>query len=684
MSNNKDTMKLDEGEKQVASVLEGQAKNLFGDALPKEMNGMLKGAISVLSRVLNDWAGKQGANIGIKIASVRGLGEDSQAKYGEWGDRLARGAITMYGEVAPAYKIVKNYFTQNKEIKNSFALAMRAEGASDGFFAQGSQLEVVKHQRDVVSQVAILTGQSALMGLAKKVPSLAMNEVQMAIANVEKEYKQEKLKKDIVEYTAELEETPKESKLKRFKDLKDKLNLAEKDLKKYQTSGGKGFLDEARSNEAKNIIKVLDEERFKGWIPGYDGFSEDNDNLVSSIAALDPTPKGSFKLGDGIGRVNFLNYLKIRVGAIIDTSFPKLLTKFIPDTFLPRAKALVDKPTAGQMILNLQEFLKDNPSPVRVTIGNKSAALHDYIYEVFAQHRIDMGRPALTPSAEGKLRDACVVIAEAIVDPNRQMHAQALAFLVDGNHGIVKGPDTIQQDEILADKVQTLIEKGLSSRVRLKAGEKAFDKKNFTPEEFFESWDNLTENEKMVWSTFFSDEMLLEGGIKREEIKQYRRRGNDLVMEVMDEMFHSIEKLSAKELHEDLGLDVKTARQVAKFVEGMRRDPHNFTAERRKEAMELTAELGVKLSQDENRPEFLAKIIDRAESRKLEAGDIWADEPKKTSFRDKVRGERAPSDELEEEMPGERSFSSREKKTTSYRDRHHEYAREHAEGGRNA
>jgi hypothetical protein len=77
--------------------------------------------------------------------------------------------------------------------------------------------------------------------------------------------------------------------------------------------------------------------------------------------------------------------------------------------------------------------------------------------------------------------------------------------------------------------------------------------------------------------------------------------------------------------------------------------------------MELTATLGVKLAQDEEkRPEFLSRIINAAGAKRYPE-----------SFAGKVKGERAEKDEVDLDAPiGGVSRASRERKTTSYRDRH--------------
>lgn len=643
---------LNAGEKQVVNLLEEQLPADMLKGMPSEMNSWIKGMIGTAAQAVSGMVGQQVANLFVFFGNAAGAKPETLSTLSKVGDRVGRGVITMASDLIPAYRIAQNHFKTGKTIAQDFGLATRAEGKSGNLFSTSSELEVVKHLRDVNAKSTILQTQGWAKGfVTRAVPTIALNEWSIATDNLKKYNEYQRLKKS----------NPSSSIVQKYE--KDKL-----------------FTQKVKSAE---YFDGLLDKHGGSWIPTNNG--DYSESLLSSLILGSNTDTTKYEKKDGEGRVAFVKSLGERISWGFQFIAPKLISSFARDNHTPQAKALLEKPSAGTMILKLQDFLKDNPSPLRVTIGNKSATLEEYVYEVFKQHREDMGRKPLTASATDELRDACAMIADAMVDPHRQLHAQALVHLVDGQVGIVK-QNAVLNGDALSDKIQTLVERGLSSRKKLKSGEKASEQLNFSKEEFFASWENLSPDEKMVWSTFFSDEVMKEYGVKPEEIKQYRRRGNELVMEVMEEVFKSVEKLSARELHE-MGLDVKTARQVAKFTEGMRRDPHNFIAERRKEAMELTAEIGVKLAQeqDEEKPKFLSRILEKAASRKLGGEDIWEEEkPKATSFRDKVKGERAPTDELEEALPEERSFSSRERKNGSHRDRHHRNLHEQAEGGRHA
>ncbi len=660
---------LTRDEQQTVKLLEDYVPKDAMSQMPKETQGFIKTGLGMVSRVINGYIGGAAGNLAIRYASWKNYTPETQAKYGVWGERVARGAMTtLPTRIKPAYNIIKDFFHGNSAVKNGFARALQAEGGSSSIFGLNSNLEVIRHQRDVNSKSTIYRTQGLLMGLFNAVPGLMLNEAEMMIDNVKRHYDAENIQQKIDNYQNII--NPEKGKGRSLSVLEERdLNRAKADLKKVKDEAEKagGVLAKQRSNQASKIINWMDGQ---SWIPGEAGSS--GGGLIEMLAEQDPTFKGDFKKDGGQGRVDFLNYIKVRAGLLYESFVPNFLNKIIGDRFTPKAKELLAKPSAGQMILGLEGFLKENPTPVRVSLGKKNTTLEEYIFEIFAQHREDMGRPKLTLSQADEVREACVAIADAMTDPNRKLHPQALVFLVDSKYGIMR-EGKVLKDDTLSNTIQSLIDvKGLTSRVRPGKGESAYAQSGFTKEEVFESWANLTEDEKTVWSTFFSNEMLLEGGVDRDELKRLRRRGNELCFEVMTEMFKELENVSQQDLKE-AGLDSKLIRQLYKFKDNLdsnKRDAQNYLQEHRQEAMSLTAELGVKL--DNDRPGFLSEIIEKAQNRR---DGIEEPEPKagRASFRERVREGRGD----DEEMPG----PSRHQDKVESR-RHHKpdhYKAEHSE-----
>lgn len=705
MADNKQNLTGDE--KQTMSLLEEHIpKDMLGN-VPKEGKGFINTFLGMGARFVNGFVGQKVSNAAVAFAGWKYKGAEQEkldtakANYALWGERVGRAAITSALRIRPVFGIVKDYFKSNSSIAQGFDPAIRAQGGGKSWFGGAkTDLEVVRHLRERNSQATSLRTKGFLQNfLSKLIPDLAMNELEMRI-NTLKEYYEERGLQDRIDDAEQrikkqhhnhhsnldintIEVTPALEDKYLSGPQQRELNSLRADLKKIKTAQDKkgGVFAKRRQEQTANLDEWMNGQ---GWVPSYDGKGGDMANM---LAEGDPTFSGDFNEDRGRGRVKFLQYIKPRLILLYEWITPSFLKGLAGDKFTPKATELLKKPAAGEMILELEKFLRDQPTPVRVSIGGKNCSLEDYIYEIFVQHRADMKRKPITDSVMiDQLRETCTAIADAMTDPNRQMHAQALAYLVDGTHGIWNiSADSkllgIKQDDELFDLIQSQIDaRGLTLRPVLKKGEDPFVMAGIGKEEFAASWEKLEEQEKSAWSTFFRDELLLAVDVTKPELKGYRRQDNHLCFDVMEVILEETKKISQDKLENEAGVDQKVIKQAFKMLEGMRRDKQNFLRENRWEAMQVVAILGVKL--DQYRDGFISEAIQTARKRnnKIEGfdheeheHDHEQEQGRGTSFRDSIEKERGE--------PGAAGSSKRVIESKGQRDAHRRGERSQVEEG---
>jgi hypothetical protein len=231
-----------------------------------------------------------------------------------------------------------------------------------------------------------------------------------------------------------------------------------------------------------------------------------------------------------------------------------------------------------------------------------------------------MGFKPLAAAEMDNLKDASVVIADAMLDPNRRLHPQALAFLVDSKVGIISATGKVKAESDIANVVQSYItDKNLTGRGK-ETAEQYYSKVRFTRDEMSESWNNLSSDEKFVWSTFLPDAVLQNVGVPKDEISALRRQGNDVWAEVVEETFSQMRNYSPVDL-EAAGISPKLLKEVSSIIDAMKHDRQNSLHEQRERAVRVTTEIAIKLDnaeRKEGRPNFLSSIIEGAKERHAE------------------------------------------------------------------
>lgn len=282
-----------------------------------------------------------------------------------------------------------------------------------------------------------------------------------------------------------------------------------------------------------------------------------------------------------------------------------------------------NQPSADKMIFALEKAVKKSPSLSRVAglpgqQSGENTPLEKYIENIFHQHQKDCRREAIPDSAADDLKAACKLISEAMTDPNRRLHPQALVLLVDRKHGILKHENGRVTDVAAAEDVSMRLQQmlarspGMSLRKQQNA-QRYFEERIFTQEDFVASWNGLTDDEKLVWSTFFPPEILRTVENSDEELARLDNKGNEFWRETVEATLEELQKLNSSDM-KDLGLNSKQVDVIRDLIKSHIKGNGEEIDNKRQEAMDLTAQIGVAMDRD--RPGFLHKILERATEKK--------------------------------------------------------------------
>jgi len=269
---------------------------------------------------------------------------------------------------------------------------------------------------------------------------------------------------------------------------------------------------------------------------------------------------------------------------------------------------------AGTMIVALENALEKNPSLTKVgglpgLKKDEVVSIENYVEAIFRQHQHDHGRADIPTKLEDELKSASQQIAQAMTDP-RQLRPITLALLVDAKQGIVNfegtTPTSIMPEEELNLLMYNLTEKskGRLSRQAFANEAAYYEKGIITAEQFAECWENLSEEEKQIFSTFFPDQVLLGANTTKEELAGLRSQRNGYWREVVEAALDAFQEMTPAEMKE-LGL---SSHQV-KELQGMIKSYAHGRMEEidKKEAIGLTAQIAVAKGTD-----FVQKILEDA------------------------------------------------------------------------
>ena len=316
-----------------------------------------------------------------------------------------------------------------------------------------------------------------------------------------------------------------------------------------------------------------------------------------------------------------------------------------------QGKDAFTKPTAGKMIKELGAYLKKNPSPVGITLpgcSRKECSLEEYIMDIFQQHEVDCGRGEMSERVQSELHDAAEQIAEAMVDPQRRLHADALEVLVDkkyginsfGNGKVIDIQTGTELDETLAKLHK---QPGMSNRKRMSA-EKHFKQMQAPKELIQATWDNLNEDEKFMFSSFFPREVLADLGASREEIQEYIYQKESFYQEITEQVLKELSQFNGKQLA-GLGFNESQVKLVREAVSGMNKRNSHYIHKHRHELTDLVADAAVLADskmRENGQPDFLKKILNSAQEKRSHK-DIIRQKQKEKPLAEQVQDSRSES-----------------------------------------
>jgi hypothetical protein len=506
---------------------------------------------------------KLSRNIAEKYTSKENANKIAKFAAGTWLNVVPAG-YTIYKSSVKFRKTTGSYLNLSKDYRRSLA----ASGATSINMMTGmrTDLEVIKNDRSLLGKKAKNDTKSMLLSLLLDIPNILSG---------------------------------------RLKTTIDKLNPRK--IRNDKTGKAQKIADETH----KQIDGFLDKHAVDG-----EGVDREYDGFLDSALRMANDDEGLESLNDRKTRYKTLLDFKSKYLSDIITLTASTLKPTLTQFFNVQSESAYTAPTAGKMIMALEKELKKNPSPVSLGLpgaSNKNSTLSEYITDIFVQHHKDCGRGEMTKRTLGQLRQASTQIAEAIADPQRQMHAQALVLLVDKKHGIgnfnkgeLNGFDFGPELEgYLADLQQ---KSGMSRRKRFQPPEKVYKSYQAARDDFVESWGQLTDEEKFLWSTFMPNEILLDIGVSKAELHALRHQENDLWQEVMEEILNEMGKLKADELQE-IGLNEGQIELLAEAVKESGRNSSTYLQKNRHAMTDLLGDAATLM--EKNRSGFLQEILSR-------------------------------------------------------------------------
>lgn len=595
-----------------AKALVKGVDDVVGDTVPKQAKDFLGVFIGMLAQKASNWIGTASRNVSLKIASKYTDNAQRAHQISAVSDMAGRSLITtILPNVMPAWKLIQETRKNRSQVKDDFALLLKTEGKGNTWLGgTQSDLEVVNYQLKLNADANGIRTKSFFKKLfSETVTDAVVNAPSMMITEVEK----------YTEYKSLVALREKQSGRLEYKDQKQ-LNILEKE-RSSRGAEANALRDEA----AKKSLSWL--EKKLPFIPDENGFNDSQSAMYNQFATLIGSG-GDFTEGRGRGRASFLSFMRDTVGYSYKAFLAPKVSTLFGSKAAPNADKMLAHISAAKMIKSLEAPFKDHASPSRVTLlgaSEKNCLVGDYVYDIFARHRADMGLAELSELNKERLREACDVIAAAMQDGNRRLHPQALAYLVDSKRGIMtqaagKGVE-VKQGEELEKMIQSLIsDKGLTGKPAIKAEEYYQSESRggggmvrFTRAEMQTSWNNLSEEEQQLWSTNFPDAVLVDITGNKDYARSLRMKHNDCWQEMFEETTLAIHNLSQRELQQ-AGITAGMQKELAELNRELKRDTKNALYDNQARVMDLTAEICVRM--DTAHEGFLSKVIANATQRK--------------------------------------------------------------------
>ncbi len=216
------------------------------------------------------------------------------------------------------------------------------------------------------------------------------------------------------------------------------------------------------------------------------------------------------------------------------------------------------KPTAYRLILDLRDQINNGDI-------SKGADITSQIVEIFQQNEIDRKRPPIGEALMERFNPLAERIAEVV--SNRELDVLSLVNLV-GEGKIVN-----KRRFINTDQVEELIDsqrKVFGSHEKTPVDEFLADFQNpkMIMQAIKENLKNLDGNEKAVFASMFSDDVLLSAGVKKKDILPLRTRGHDFMCDFVKSSAAELAKKKPEELKAG-GLSEKQIEAIGSFNELM-------------------------------------------------------------------------------------------------------------------
>jgi len=594
-------------ESMLAKLASTGAEEKLGFKIPTSWAAAKNFVVGGGAAVLSERGAKKVAAFAERIAYSSTQDKEKSAVIGRMAEGAWRRGVPFLPVIFEAGKNYQKTLGEYFGLGAKFSTSLTSQGKGANFFnAVNSDLEIVRNERARLSNTITNHSKSMFIHAASTLPTQIGTQLDSMIEDLEVAG---------VENSTEPNKKP--------------TDLSEKATQIRVEAAGKinqGF---------SNVLKTLSDDR-------------GNYNIFANVGASFFTKYDLKDLEQPTKRALFLSELKSTYFGPVVSGASASIRKLLSAKLEVKTDKELQKTNAAMMVDALSKHLKKNPSPIELSLtgcSKKGCSLEDYILDIFAQHQKDSGRAEIPRRMQGRLGEAAEQIAEAIRDPNRQMKADALVFLVDKKHGIAsftKGEMTevLHGQELDAHLAKLQQKRNMSRRHKQKV-EKQYKHMQATPEHFRQSWGNLTSDEKFMWSSFLTDEILADMGVSKQERGEMRHQSNEFWRETMEEFLVEMSQLSSSQL-KSAGLNDSQVNQLTEAVKGVSKRNSNYLQQNRHEMTELVADAATLM--DAQQPDFLKEILWRAKERRNHR-DIIKEKQQDKPLAEQVLAERSSSSE---------------------------------------
>lgn len=553
-----------------------------GAGLKTGKQTLLEGVYSYFSSDVANWLTPISRTIGGSAAKAMGLNSETGEKLGEDTIRtLVPMGMTLYKASSKFRKNLQAYLG----IKDDLSRVLHNNSSMDlGMISMlNSDLEVVKNQRRMISAVMKNDLKNVGVSMLADVPSIIRA---------------------------------------RLDGLVEKLETNPRKTKAYKKLGTKTEKEAYIEQHTENLASF--HENIDGKLSKFSWFDPDGQsdykqfamllNLVKGDKEIDfdklDTAEERYKLVDAMRK-----HLFRRTNTTVISSFKGPLNSFLNVKSDKEVRSL----TALTMIKSLERYMVKNPSPVTVKLegaSNKEGSLSDYIVDIFKQHQKDCGRDEFSRVALTEIQMAAEQIAEAMVDPNRKLHAQTLAELIDSRKGILKFESGQAHGAKYGQELETVLASALRkpgySR-RTKLTERRFKNTYVAKiEHFKQSWENLSEEEKFMFASLMPDEILAKLESDKKIRHDMRHHVNEFSVDILEDFVQALGQFKQKELRE-FGLHESHIVHISEAIKQTKKRNSNYVQANRQPLTEILLDAAVLVDQHEQG--FVRDILEKRRSK---------------------------------------------------------------------